>query len=332
LEDDRIRALILAVGDYETLPDLTTVEPDAEALAEVLEQPTVGAYAVKRLDSPIASVALAEITEQLRAARRSDTLLIYFAGHGIRSGDELFLCARDTDLHDLWRTAIPVSRLRWAIDTSRLGHVMVIVDSPGTGVNAEPAPPEGLRGKTYTLLASTNSQAVRVASPPDTMRMTSAFTRALIDGLWRGEADYDNSGVVSLDELREFVRRRMLAVSDPGDPVVYMAAGPNDLRLAQSGRLTLLVRGDTPSATEVNAAFRQITSRLELTSSPARSGGSFWRAFTDGILSVFGVRWDRHRRRGSEPSAWDRLNVRFAEKYDEMGPPPNSHPDDTRRS
>jgi hypothetical protein len=330
--DDRIRALIVAVGDYERLPELATVETDAAALAEVLGQPTVGAYQVKMLDSPRVSVALAEITEQLRASRLDDTLLIYFAGYGVRADNELFLCAHDTDLRDLRRTAIPVTHLRSAIDTSELRHVMVIVDSCSASVQAETAPLDALRGQTYTLLASTNSRPVVVADSPGKTRMASAFTRALIDGLWRGEADYDNSGVVSLDELREFVRRRMLAVPGRSDAVVYMAAGPHNLRLAHSGRLTLLVREELPRDADVDAAFQEITSGIDFQMPEVRRESSAWHAFLEGFLSIFGLRWGRHEGPRTRPSAWEKLSGRLTEKYEEMGPPPNPHSDGPGRS
>jgi hypothetical protein len=300
------------------------VGTDAAALADVLVQPVVGAYRVKRLDSPRASVAMAEITQQLRSARRRDTLLIYFAGHRIRAGNELFLCARDTDPRDPWRTAIPVSKLRGEIDASKLRHVMVIVDSSSATVHAEPASLDGLRGRTYTLLASTNSRPVQVVDAPGKTRTSSAFTRALIDGLWRGEADYDNSGVVTLDELREFVRQRMLDVSG-GDPVVFMAAGPSNLRLAHSGRLTLLVHEHQ----SVDTTFRQIASQFDAAPSPADTRRSAWRAFADGFLSVFGA---PRPARDPAPSAWERLNGRLAGKYRQMGSPPHSNPDDHPRT
>jgi hypothetical protein len=327
LDSERIRALIVGVSRYEALPDLAMVRTDAAALADVLVQPMVGAYRVRRLDSPRASVALAEITQQLRSTRRGDTLLIYFAGHRLRAGNELFLCARDTDPGDPWRTAIPVSRLRGEIDASKLRHVMVIVDSSSATVHADSSALDGLRGRTYTLLASTNSRPVQVVDAPGKTRASSAFTRALIDGLWRGEADYDNSGVVTLDELRDFVRQRMLAVSG-GDPVVFMAAGPSNLRLAHAGRLTLLVHED-PSSAEVDATFRQIASQLDGAPSAAAARRSAWRAFADGFLSVFGA---GREARGPGPSAWERLNGRLADRYQQMGNPPPSNPDDHSRT
>jgi hypothetical protein len=327
LDDDRIRALIIGVSEYEMLPDLAMVGADAKGFAEALEQPRVGADQVTRLDSPSASMALAEITQQLRAARRGGTLLIYFAGYGIRVGDALFLCARDTNPRDPWGTAIPVNRLRREIDGGRLRHVMVIVDSRTAGTHAEEAPLDGLRGETYTLLASTNSRPVLVVDAPGTTRMASAFTRALIDGLWRGEADYDNSGVVSLDELREFVRSRMLEASG-SDPVVYMAAGPSNLRLAQSGRLTLLVHEDPPPA-ETEMAFRQITSHIDLKPAATGSGRTAWRAFAKGFLEIFGMHRARPARR---PSAWERLSGRLTDKYEELGTPPHPRPEDDGRS
>jgi hypothetical protein len=220
-----------------------------------------------------------------------------------------------------------VSRLRREIDASRLRHVMVIVDSCSTSATSEVAPLAGLQGRTYTLLASTNSRPVRVVDAPGKTRMASAFTRALIDGLWRGEADYDKSGVVSLDELREFVRQRMLALSG-SDPVLFMAAGPSNLRLAHSGRLTLLVHENAPAA-DVDAEFREITAQIDLQPDTTRGRRSAWRAFADGFLSIFGA---GGARRGTPPSAWERLSGRLTGKYEQLGNPPNPNPDDHRRS
>ncbi|MHC4390990.1 MAG: caspase family protein [Planctomycetota bacterium] len=148
-------------------------------------------------------------------ARSQDTLLLFFAGAGTQSGDQLYLLPYDADPKDLPRTAIPLDELgRWLADSS-VGRVVVMTD---TSFAAEAGLPRTLAGSGGTLDPAVEisralpGRQVYVLTAGDSTegahdlagKAQGLFTFYLVKGI-TGAANANRDPVLSLEELRKYV-------------------------------------------------------------------------------------------------------------------------------
>ena len=83
------RALIIACERYSDhdLKQLQAPSQDAETLQRILENPKIGGFKVTALiDQPHWTIT-EKINEFLQSCNRGDTVLLYFACHGIKDRD-----------------------------------------------------------------------------------------------------------------------------------------------------------------------------------------------------------------------------------------------------
>jgi hypothetical protein len=225
----RKRALLVATGAY-TDPGLAALRAptgDVDALAEVLEDGSIGEFDVTRLvDRPTEELKM-RIESFFAAAKRDDLLLLYFSCHGVLSQSRRFYFATATTALDLLRaTAIEDSFVNDVMQHSRARSIVLILDcchsgAFGKGLTPKSAPTvdvehrfEG-RGR-VTLSASTELEYAFEAADPATgiheleaAVPGSLFTRCLVEGLATGDADLDRDGSIAVDELYDYVCERM---------------------------------------------------------------------------------------------------------------------------
>src|SRR4051794_33159224 len=96
------RALLIANGtfpDDATLPELNGPKNDIVALREKLTDPNTGLFHTEDVtvcaDRTRPEIWTA-VREFSRSLTRSDTVLVYYSGHGIEDDESLFLAAHDT--------------------------------------------------------------------------------------------------------------------------------------------------------------------------------------------------------------------------------------------
>ena len=135
---DRL-ALIIANSDFDDpkLCQLRTPLRDAEALAEVLGDPEIGNFDVSLLVDEPEGVVRRKIARLYAHRRKSDLLLLYYSGHGIRDehGD-LYLAARDTEMELVGATALDAAYVRARIDKSGSQRKVVVLDCCHSGAFA----------------------------------------------------------------------------------------------------------------------------------------------------------------------------------------------------
>jgi TPR repeat protein len=124
---DRV-ALVLGLGDYQTIPLLENTRNDARAMAKALDG--IGFNVTLSLDA-----TTAQMHQLLKDfAFRSETAelaLIYYAGHGVEVQGENFLIPVDADIKtnlDVQRQSISLKQLLGAVDRARKMRI-VILDS-----------------------------------------------------------------------------------------------------------------------------------------------------------------------------------------------------------
>jgi hypothetical protein len=219
------RALIVATDAYgdTKLARLNAPATDARALAEVLQDPAVGAFEVETvLNQPCHDVEVA-IARFMAGGRRGDTLLVHFSCHGVKDlSGELYFATTDTDLKLLKVTGVASSMVKDAIEESRASLILCLVDCCYSGAFTKSTKAaatldltERLGGQGRAVITASTSLQLAL----DGEEEPSLFTRAVVEGLRTGEADRDLDGLVSLDEFYSFVHDRVTSLNPDQTPV-----------------------------------------------------------------------------------------------------------------
>ena len=221
--NQRGHALIVGVGGYRDLPPLATTVRDAANLAEFFASPSGAGFAPANVgllleDQATRSGISLALEELARDTKPEDTIVFYFAGHGIRrlGGFEPgeYLCPIDTDSLNLRTTAIHADDLSTALRALPARQVVVLLDACYSGGMA--APPKtweptafGLSEQAYSRLAGGSGRVVIASSKSDELSWELAalkrglFTHYLIEGLRGGAADPD--GAVRILDLYTYL-------------------------------------------------------------------------------------------------------------------------------
>ncbi len=245
------KALIVAMDEYgdRRLATLRAPIHDAQALAEVLGDPQIGAFDVETVvNAPFHELGRA--VARLFKDRRSDDLaLLHFSGHGLKDDTgELYFAATDTDLDLLEATALSSSTVNRLMDRSRAGRVLLFLDCCYAGAFARGMTSraggavdvnERLGGRGRAVL--TASSALQFAFEGDVLEgdadvtTPSVFTSALVRGLRTGEADRDLDGWVSLDELYAYLHDEVTEANPNQTPKKWTFDIEGDLYVARRG-------------------------------------------------------------------------------------------------
>jgi uncharacterized caspase-like protein len=246
-------AVVIGAGRYEdtAIPRLRYTVADAEAMHEFLTGP--GGFPLDH------TLLLTDRTERkptlrnlkwalgtflARSAKKDDTVVVFFAGHGApevdprgleRDGIAKYLVPVDADLDDLYATALPMEELSTIFTRIEAERIVVLLDACYSG---------GAGGRTFTAkrtrannlddlflerLTRARGRAIVSAARPNEVSLELAelghglFTHYVLEGL-KGRADGNGDGIVTVQELYEYVERevaeRSRAVGGSQHPVL----------------------------------------------------------------------------------------------------------------
>jgi formylglycine-generating enzyme required for sulfatase activity len=184
---------------------------------------------------------LRTINVTLRRAKKGDSVLIYYSGHGkLDLAGHLYLAAPDTEVEALESTSIPVATILHYIRLSSCKSVALILDCCYSGAVAESI----LRGNVEEQLQSvsssggiyvlTASTAVQAAEEKEGDQY-GLLTKHIIHGIESGEADLQEDGLISMDELYQYVHRKVKAEGFQ-EPMKWDLNVTGELIIARSGR------------------------------------------------------------------------------------------------
>lgn len=214
-------ALIIGNSHYEDsrLGRLRAPDVDVESLAQILKAPDVGQFdeVTTLLNEGCATVrkVLARFYEQRRG---DDLLFLYFSGHGVKDEQgHLYLALRDTESTLLAGTAIEAAFITGRMDHSFSKRQVLALDCCHSGAFLSGAKAaQGLSVGTAEAFEGTGLGRV-ILTATDSMQYAlegdrvmgdaqhSLFTHFLIDGLKTGAADQNHDGIVTVDELYDYV-------------------------------------------------------------------------------------------------------------------------------
>ncbi|MCZ7423682.1 MULTISPECIES: Hsp70 family protein [unclassified Micromonospora] len=249
------RALIIANSRYEDehFEDLPAAAADAAALAEVLADPSIGDFAVDQLVDAEQRAVMRALEGFFDAARSDDLLLLHLSLHGWKDlRNRLYFVVRDTERDFPGSTAVSAEFVADRMAQSRSRRIVLMLDCcysgaftintlrrSGSTPAVDVAEPFAGNGR-MVLTASTslqyahegeqNVRSSRARSQP------SVFTSAVVRGLRDGSADLDGDGLVSVDELYEYVHEQVRQRVPGQTPTLSVDSAQGAIYLARSAR------------------------------------------------------------------------------------------------
>ena len=219
-------ALIIGNNEYQdaNLAKLTAPIEDVNDLVDILRNPDIGGFdEVIQIENEAAANAQRQIARFFAKRKREDLLLMYFSGHSVLNEQgHLYLAFKDTE-HDLLSgTAIPTRFITQEMDLCRSQRQVLVLDCCHSGAYSKGAKSalgtrvgvaSAFEGNGYGRVILTASDSTQYAWEGDQFfgeATNSLFTHFLIEGLQSGEADLDQDGWVSLDELYDYVYGRVV--------------------------------------------------------------------------------------------------------------------------
>ncbi|HEX6596428.1 MAG TPA: caspase family protein, partial [Acidimicrobiales bacterium] len=180
-------------ADPHNLRPLAGPVNDVAVLRAALTDPAVGLFepeSVRLVPERTAPEILVELERFFSSARRDDTLLLYYSGHGLlNERNQLFLCARDTRTDLLKSTAVGAAAINLMFEESAARTTVIVLDCCHSGAFKSGNLADSLRGSGRFLLTSCRSSDL--ASDATRENATSVFTNHLVHGLLQGADDSD---------------------------------------------------------------------------------------------------------------------------------------------
>ncbi|GGN70968.1 hypothetical protein GCM10011579_046870 [Streptomyces albiflavescens] len=214
----RSRAVLIGTASYRHLPQLPAVEANVVDLAAELCDATVWGLPVQHctvVTDPQSPPAMLDPVHQA-GEEATDTLIVYYAGHGMRDSEsaDLYLALGDSRDH-MGYTAVAYQHLRSALRASRARRKVVVLDCCFSGraartlVGGDVLAAQAAVDGAFVLTASPRD---RVALAPDGERYT-AFTGELLTVLRHGV--HDGPELIDLDTLYRVLEERLRAKNRP---------------------------------------------------------------------------------------------------------------------
>jgi len=244
------RALLIGNGNYQDarLRDLRAPTGDVESLGTVLADPAIGGFDV----SPAVDRDIQEIHERIERfflkRQPSDLLLLYITSHGFLQADGQLLFATPTTDMDLPLATTISSAFVWnSMEECRAGSMVLILDCCHSGAFGAGMEHKGVGGEGIPHdfdSSQARGRAVITAcghlqyATEDTREATrgSVFTRLIVEGLRTGDADVDEDGFVSVEDLYQYVFDRMSTSPSPGPLPKRKIDASGNLMLAKNPR------------------------------------------------------------------------------------------------
>jgi S-DNA-T family DNA segregation ATPase FtsK/SpoIIIE len=232
-------ALLVATAHY-TDPRLRRLRApvgEAQRLRDLLLDAGIGGFDTVHLVVDDSKAEVERRIEELFSGRGPDDLvLLYLSGHGLKTDhDKLFFAACNTELDRPYATAVASNTVQGLLEECQAGVKMVLLDccysgafSNGLVVRSSTAidyEAQLLGRGTYVITATgeleyayEGNELVLGSADSGGATTSSVFTAAVIRGLETGEADGNDDGVITADELYSYVYEQVREANVPQTP------------------------------------------------------------------------------------------------------------------
>lgn len=220
-------AVVVGISKYQKLPggqQLQFADRDAASFAEAIEKRGVAPQNVRLLtgvEATAAAIKSAIGNWLAKSASESDTVLIFFSGHGFfeREFGESYLLGYDSDPKDIYGSALSIGEISQALSHRlRAGRVLFIADSVRRDFfdsDVDPSSAKAFEQAFDQLTGSRPGISAIIASGPGEFSREGqrwgghgAFTKHLVDVLIDGANPAGNMAATT-DELFELLKARV---------------------------------------------------------------------------------------------------------------------------
>lgn len=231
------------------LPPLPSSRKDVIALQNVLTGPQQGWFTdpLSLIDLPHHKLMLS-INQVFRKATRDDEILLYYSGHGqLDSRGYLHFATIDTDLNLLHATSLPAVALGAMLRETRCRRIAMVLDCCYYGTIGDSQAFEKPFNRSVKKLTSgiTDGYAISIIAASIIIDQDSdcdekalgQLTNSIIEGITSGEADSNDDGLISIDELFGYVEGKMPGAQKPA----WYSSGPVDSLIvsrSKTGQIT----------------------------------------------------------------------------------------------
>jgi hypothetical protein len=218
---ERKYALIIGNSDYQDrqLSPLRASGVDVYAMSKILrDQKICGFNDVQQILNQSVTVVRREIAKFFEDRGENDLLLLYFSGHGLTDKwGHLYLAVKDTEKGLPDGTAIESSFIARRMDDCKSRRMILILDcchsdAFNRGIKGSETLITAFEGEGRGRVILASSSALQYSLEGEQINPnieTSIFTHFLIDGLQTGEADKDQDGFITIDELYNYVYKKV---------------------------------------------------------------------------------------------------------------------------
>ncbi|WP_313934919.1 caspase, EACC1-associated type [Nostoc sp. FACHB-280] len=242
-------ALLIGVSEYQPgLDALPGAVQDVKAMQRVLQHSEMGAFSdpdITVLENPPRQVMEKAIETLFSSRQKDDLVLFYFSGHGIKDDSgKLYLATSETSKHQsgelIQTTATAASLIHGMMEKSRSRRQVIILDCCFSGAFAEGMKAKDdksvdiknqLGGEGRAVLTSSTSTQYSFEQEGEDL---SIYTRYIVEGIEKGAADTDNDGIISVDELHEYARKKVQEAAPAMKPEIYAVREGFRIKLAKA--------------------------------------------------------------------------------------------------
>ena len=218
----RRHGLVIGIERYrDERLNLRCARADAQSMYDLMIDPDCGLFAPGNvrllLDADATRDNVWRAFSQLRrSAAASDTVWVYYAGHAAPEDRGVYWVLHDSEVDDLFGTGLAQDQIVRVLDDIRAERLMVFLDCCHAAATAAQKNPTRAVLQTEDLFGAYQGQGrITISSCKADEKSVElgdlghgAFTYYLTKGLC-GEADHDRDGVVTADELWDYLRRQV---------------------------------------------------------------------------------------------------------------------------
>jgi len=231
-EQGKIWAVVIGINQYQDTRNLKYAVNDARAFKNYLKEyigiPDDNIFFLT--DEAATKIKIEGLmgTKIRRMARKDDTVIIFYAGHGAVETDPLdpdgdglekYLLPHDARLDDLYSTSIAMADIKTIFQRIHAERLIFIADTCYSGASggrtmlasksratlSEKFFERISKGKGRVILSASSANEV---SKEDDYLKHGIFSYYLLEGL-KGKADHDGDGIITVSELFSFLSRKV---------------------------------------------------------------------------------------------------------------------------
>ena len=213
-------AIVIGIGNYKDrkIPPLQYTVADAQTMYNVLTSEKHGFFLKENVKILINEEASTPNIKKIfrswlkKRARENDSVIVYFAGHGATEAGSSYWVTYDSDIEDLYGTAISNDSISKMLNSIESKTLIAFLDScySAATINRgwhtrsliEKDPFEEFKGEGRVVITSSNGKQLSLEIQE---YGHGVFTYFLIQGLI-GKADQDLDGYITLDEIWDHVK------------------------------------------------------------------------------------------------------------------------------